>query len=30
VDDPAVAERLISAGIDGIVTNDPRIFQAFS
>jgi glycerophosphoryl diester phosphodiesterase len=27
VDDPHVADRLIQAGIDGIVTNDPRIFQ---
>lgn len=27
VDDPAVAGRLIQAGIDGIVTNDPRIFE---
>jgi glycerophosphoryl diester phosphodiesterase len=30
VDDPAVADRLIEAGIDGIVTNDPRIFQGLS
>jgi len=27
VDDPVVAGRLIQAGIDGIVTNDPRIFE---
>ncbi len=26
VDDPRVAERLIAAGADGIITNDPRIF----
>lgn len=26
VDDPALAERLIEAGADGIITNDPRIF----
>ena len=30
VDDPRVADRLIRAGIDGIVTNDPRIFQGLS
>ena len=30
VDDPRVATRLIQAGIDGIVTNDPRIFQGIS
>jgi glycerophosphoryl diester phosphodiesterase len=30
VDDPRVAERLIQAGIDGIVTNDPRLFQGLS
>jgi glycerophosphoryl diester phosphodiesterase len=30
VDDPRVADRLIQAGIDGIVTNDPRIFQGLS
>jgi glycerophosphoryl diester phosphodiesterase len=30
VDDPAVAGRLIQAGIDGIVTNDPRIFEGLS
>jgi glycerophosphoryl diester phosphodiesterase len=27
VEDPAVAGRLIQAGIDGIVTDDPRIFE---
>lgn len=27
VDDRGVADRLTEAGIDGIVTNDPRIFQ---
>jgi len=26
VDDPRVAQRLIDAGADGIITNDPRIF----
>ena len=26
VDDPKLAERLIRAGADGIITNDPRIF----
>ena len=30
VDDPHVAARLIQAGIDGIVTNDPRLFQGLS
>ena len=29
VDDPLVAERLIEAGADGIITNDPRIFASF-
>jgi glycerophosphoryl diester phosphodiesterase len=28
VDDPALAERLVRAGADGIITNDPRIFAA--
>jgi glycerophosphoryl diester phosphodiesterase len=26
VDDPALAERLVQAGADGIITNDPRVF----
>jgi glycerophosphoryl diester phosphodiesterase len=26
VDDPGVAERLVRDGVDGIITNDPRIF----
>jgi glycerophosphoryl diester phosphodiesterase len=26
VDDPRVAQRLVDAGADGIITNDPRIF----
>ena len=30
VDDPAVAGRLIQSGIDGIITNDPRIFEGLS
>jgi glycerophosphoryl diester phosphodiesterase len=30
VDDPRVAKRLIQAGIDGIITNDPRIFEGLS
>jgi glycerophosphoryl diester phosphodiesterase len=30
VDEPAVAERLVRAGADGIITNDPRIFAALT
>jgi glycerophosphoryl diester phosphodiesterase len=30
VDDPALAERLVLAGADGIITNDPRIFTALT
>lgn len=26
VDDPATLERVLAAGVDGVVTNDPRIF----
>jgi glycerophosphoryl diester phosphodiesterase len=26
IDDPALAQRLVDAGVDGIITNDPRIF----
>ena len=26
VDDPRIARRLVAAGVDGIVTNDPRMF----
>ena len=26
VDDPAVLHRVVQAGVDGVVTNDPRIF----
>jgi glycerophosphoryl diester phosphodiesterase len=26
VDDPNVAQRLVDAEVDGIITNDPRIF----
>ena len=30
VDDPALAEWLVGAGADGIITNDPRIFTALT
>ena len=30
VDDPRVAERLVRDGVDGIITNDPRIFTMFT
>jgi glycerophosphoryl diester phosphodiesterase len=30
VDDVALAERLVRAGADGIITNDPRIFTALT
>lgn len=30
VDDPRLAERLVRDGVDGIITNDPRIFTMFS
>jgi glycerophosphoryl diester phosphodiesterase len=30
VDDPVLAERLVRAGADGIITNDPRIFAALT
>ena len=30
VDDPALAEWLVRAGADGIITNDPRIFTALT
>jgi glycerophosphoryl diester phosphodiesterase len=29
VDDPRIAERLVRDGVDGIITNDPRIFTMF-
>jgi glycerophosphoryl diester phosphodiesterase len=29
VDNAALAERLVGAGADGIITNDPRIFREF-
>jgi glycerophosphoryl diester phosphodiesterase len=29
VDDPRLAERLVGDGVDGIITNDPRIFTMF-
>jgi glycerophosphoryl diester phosphodiesterase len=28
VDDPAVLRRVVQAGVDGVITNDPRIFGA--
>ncbi|MEI7759780.1 MAG: glycerophosphodiester phosphodiesterase [Thermoleophilia bacterium] len=28
VDDPADLERVVAAGVDGVITNDPRIFLA--
>jgi glycerophosphoryl diester phosphodiesterase len=28
VDDPADLERVVEAGVDGVITNDPRIFAA--
>jgi glycerophosphoryl diester phosphodiesterase len=28
VDDPADLERVVAAGVDGVITNDPRIFAA--
>jgi glycerophosphoryl diester phosphodiesterase len=30
VDDPELAEKLVGAGADGIITNDPRIFTMFT
>jgi len=30
VDDPRLAERLVGEGVDGIITNDPRIFTMFT
>jgi glycerophosphoryl diester phosphodiesterase len=30
VDDPALAARLVRAGIDGIITNDPRILEGLT
>ena len=30
VDDPALAERLVRAGADGIITNDPRVLTGLS
>ncbi len=26
VDDPAELERVVAAGADGVITNDPRLF----
>jgi glycerophosphoryl diester phosphodiesterase len=28
VDEPADLERVVAAGVDGVITNDPRIFAA--
>ena len=28
VDDPRDLERVVAAGVDGVITNDPRIFLA--
>ena len=28
VDEPADLERVLEAGVDGVITNDPRIFAA--
>lgn len=30
VDDPALVERLVQAGADGIITNDPRVFTGLT
>jgi glycerophosphoryl diester phosphodiesterase len=30
VDDPELAQRLVAAGADGIITNDPRIFASLT
>jgi glycerophosphoryl diester phosphodiesterase len=30
VDDPALVERLVRAGADGIITNDPRVFTSLT
>jgi glycerophosphoryl diester phosphodiesterase len=30
VDDPVLAERLVRAGADGIITNDPRVFTGLT
>jgi glycerophosphoryl diester phosphodiesterase len=30
VDDATVLERVISAGVDGVITNDPRIFEGYT
>ncbi len=30
VDDPQTLERVIGAGVDGVITNDPRIFEGYT
>ena len=30
VDDPSALERVVSAGVDGVITNDPRIFGGYT
>ena len=30
VDDPAALERVLAAGVDGVITNDPRIFGDYT
>jgi glycerophosphoryl diester phosphodiesterase len=30
VDDEPTLERVVSAGVDGVITNDPRIFRGYS
>jgi glycerophosphoryl diester phosphodiesterase len=30
VDDSISLERVVSAGVDGVITNDPRIFHGYT
>ena len=30
VDDEAALERVLAAGVDGVITNDPRIFAGYT